>query len=82
MSGGEQHTTGPFYFRIYWLTMANKKSSKVWEYFEKVKDDSKKVKCKLCQQLLSYHTTTTNMVYHLKQVRLVNFTKKKKNCKI
>ncbi|KAI2660035.1 E3 SUMO-protein ligase ZBED1 [Labeo rohita] len=48
--------------------MASKKSSKVWEYFEKVKDDPKKVKCKLCQQLLSYHTTTTNMAYHLKRL--------------
>ncbi|KAL1256459.1 hypothetical protein QQF64_012004 [Cirrhinus molitorella] len=48
--------------------MASKKSSKVWEYFEKVKDDPKKVKCKLCQQLLSYHTTTINMAYHLKRL--------------
>ena len=67
------------HLRIYWLTMATNKSSKVWEYFEKVKDDPKKVKCKLCRQLLSYHTTTTNMACHLKQVRLVNFTKKQTN---
>ncbi|KAL7397198.1 hypothetical protein ABVT39_018305 [Epinephelus coioides] len=32
-----------------------------------------KVKCKLCQQLLSYHTTTTNMAYHLKRIHLQSY---------
>ncbi|XP_065115787.1 E3 SUMO-protein ligase ZBED1-like [Paramisgurnus dabryanus] len=48
--------------------MSGIRKSKVWMHFEMVKDDPKKVKCKLCQQLMSYHSSTTNMAFHLKRI--------------
>ncbi|KAM3597786.1 uncharacterized protein V6R79_009217 [Siganus canaliculatus] len=46
----------------------SKKTSRVWKYFDIVKDNPKKVKCKLCPQILSYHSSTTNMAFHLKRI--------------
>ncbi|CAB1313122.1 unnamed protein product [Coregonus sp. 'balchen'] len=42
------------------------KKSAVWQHFIVVKDDAKKVECELCQQRFAYHSSTTNMTYHLK----------------
>ena len=41
-----------------------KKSSPVWESFEKVND--KQVKCKLCCETLSYHGGTSSMLSYLR----------------
>ncbi len=40
---------------------------------EMVKDDPKKVRCKLSQQLMSNHSTATNMALHLKRVSFFFF---------
>ncbi|XP_020315982.1 zinc finger BED domain-containing protein 1-like [Oncorhynchus kisutch] len=42
------------------------KRSVVWQHFIVVMDDAKKVECKLCKQRFAYHSSTTNMTYHLK----------------
>lgn len=44
------------------------KTSKIWDHFEKKKDDPKKVTCKLCKKNFAYHSSTMNMMYHLKHV--------------
>ncbi len=54
--------------------MSGIRKSKVWRHFEMVKYDPKKVRCKLFQQLMSYHSTTTSMALYLKRVRFFNNT--------
>lgn len=50
------------------LIIMSGKKSKVWDHFEKSKDDPKKAVCKLCRQTFAYHSSTSNMSYHLKHV--------------
>ncbi|CAL9707411.1 unnamed protein product [Knipowitschia caucasica] len=45
--------------------MSRKSKSFVWQHY--VKTDDKTVECNLCKQKFTYHSSTTNMAYHLKQ---------------
>ena len=54
--------------------MANSRATRsdVWEYFRKLPDDSKHVKCEVCDKKFAYLGGTTNLRTHLTSVHHIN----------
>ena len=55
--------------------MMRSNSSALWDYFDKVQNEDKKARCRLCCDLYSFKTSTGNLKAHLKKKHLKAYIK-------
>lgn len=53
--------------------MAPSKKSGIWKFYEKIQEDNKSAKCRLCQKSIKSCGNTTNLIGHIKNIHKAAF---------